>query len=238
MMKSLLLTFLAVPTLLLGYFDGPYEQWREARVQAIEDFYGADFFKGKTLLEVGCGYGDVGAHFEKLGAIVTCSDAQSEYEAIIRARYPNVDFKAADFQGPWPLDDHYDIIIHMGVLNRMHNPSYTISQACQHCTHLILEADCINSFDPNAIQYRQLANHDFNGGLGSFVSPAYVERCLNDFGFMRWMIPDGRCNSGYWYYDSPLTNTGSYNVPGYRRMWFCQKCNTNEQPVEVSLGLD
>lgn len=49
---------------------------------------------------------------------------------------------------------------------------------------------------------------------------------------MRWMIPDGRCNGGYWYYDSPLTNTGAYNIPGYRRMWFSQRCDLRKDESE------
>jgi 2-polyprenyl-3-methyl-5-hydroxy-6-metoxy-1,4-benzoquinol methylase len=35
-------------------------------------FYGVDFFKGKKVLELGCGHGDIGAFFADLGADVLC----------------------------------------------------------------------------------------------------------------------------------------------------------------------
>lgn len=74
-------------------FIDHYFEWRAKRVAAILNHYNPSFFFGKSLLEVGCGYGDIGTVFSNLGAAVTCSDARAEHLSIIRERHSTGKFR-------------------------------------------------------------------------------------------------------------------------------------------------
>lgn len=52
------------------YFQNHYEYWRAKRIVAIVEHYGENFFKGKKILELGCGYGDIGKVLISIGAEV------------------------------------------------------------------------------------------------------------------------------------------------------------------------
>lgn len=88
----------------------------------MRDHYGAEFFDGKNLLEVGCGYGDIGASFVELGALVTCSDGRASHMKEVRRRHRAVAAVQADLDEPWPFDMRYDVLIHMGVLYHLADP--------------------------------------------------------------------------------------------------------------------
>lgn len=42
-------------------FDPSYEEWRLHRIAKILEIYGIDYFRGKRVVEVGAGHGDIGA---------------------------------------------------------------------------------------------------------------------------------------------------------------------------------
>ena len=48
-------------------FENHYAVWRSRRLQTIIEEYPPRFFAGKTLLEPGAGFGDIGAYFRRAG---------------------------------------------------------------------------------------------------------------------------------------------------------------------------
>ena len=60
-------------------FDNHYIDWRKKRFDFIINYYGKDYFNNKTILELGSGYGDLGAMFIDYGAKVTSVDARQEH---------------------------------------------------------------------------------------------------------------------------------------------------------------
>lgn len=204
----------------VGDFDNYYTEWRNKRIDCIIDFYGADFFKNKKLLEVGCAHGDIGYRFKQLGAEVTVSDGNPNHGPIINAKYPDLHFICADVEAPWQFEDHYDIIIHMGLLYHVRDPESVLKDACKHCDHLVLETDVIDNYDPKNVTFRSEAGFDQGiHGIGSVFSEYFVERCLKESGFNFWMLRGNRCDSYCWIYD--FVTRGSNKT--YRRLWFCKR---------------
>ena len=60
-------------------FANHYINWRISRLNAIKKYILPEYFKSKTLLELGCGHADIGNMFHELGAIVTSSDVRKEH---------------------------------------------------------------------------------------------------------------------------------------------------------------
>ena len=72
--------------------------------------FNAKWCKDKTLLELGCGYADIGNMFYDLGAIVTSSDAREEHLDIVKQKYPHIKTLVIDGDND-NIQDNYDIIL-------------------------------------------------------------------------------------------------------------------------------
>ena len=67
-----------------------YIEWNKIRCDRIVQHYGKDFFKGKTLLDVGTFHGINGNTFSELGAIVTVQDARGTHVERVLNKYPHL----------------------------------------------------------------------------------------------------------------------------------------------------
>lgn len=201
---------------------GHYVEWRAKRLAAIVEHYSPRFFAGKTMVEIGCGHGDIGAFFAALGAQVTCSDARASHMRVVRRRHPLVTAQQADMDKPWPFPPS-DVVIHLGVLYHLTNIWENLRAACNGCRHLILETEVSDSDDPALVL--KIAETGFDqayGGTGSRPSGTAVEAVLKECGMKFQRITDDRCNSGMHRYDWPVKNTGTWQH-GLRRFWFAEK---------------
>jgi SAM-dependent methyltransferase len=200
-------------------FSSHYVEWRQARIAAIRAHYGDRFFAGKTLLELGCGHGDIGAAFAALGAHVTCCDAREEHLAVVRARSPHIATVRADLDREWPLQ-RYDIILHLGLLYHLEPTHASLRRCCGSCTHLVLETEVCDSSDPELVLIAAEEGYDQAfSGTGCRPSARRVERVLAHEGMIVDRVVDSRCNSGIHIYDWPIRET--HGAPeGLRRFWF------------------
>jgi ubiquinone/menaquinone biosynthesis C-methylase UbiE len=202
-------------------FDDHYVEWREKRINAIVDHYGLDFLRGKTMLEVGCGYGDIGGFFAAEEVEVTCSDAREEYLIECAERYPDVKTIVADLDKEWPPGT-YDIVLHLGVLYHLADYKQTIRDACRCCTHLVLETEVLNSSELTTLPLEESGYDQAFNGVGNRPTQAAVEKILDDCGFIYEMVVDDRCNSGFHSYDWEIDESKEWHH-GLRRFWFCKK---------------
>ncbi|MCH2039331.1 MAG: class I SAM-dependent methyltransferase [Saccharospirillaceae bacterium] len=206
-------------------FSGHYEIWREKRVTAIIEHYGPLWFKGKKILEIGCGYADISLMFAALGADVTVSDARQEHLDIVNSRYPWMTTIKADVNSEWPFESRYDLIIHMGLLYHLGDIQYSLEKCLQFSNNLVLETEISDSTDPNFVL---VIDEDSSGydqsftGRGSRPSGAYLENFFasNNVEFHR--VVDARCNSNFHQYNWKQTDSEDWRH-GLRAMWFCSK---------------
>lgn len=205
-------------------FQGGYEDWRAKRTKAILDHYGHELFNGKSLLELGAGFGDIGHFFSMIGSKVTCLDARAKNTKATMKRFPSLKAITFDLNNGLPNGDKFDIIIHFGVLYHLRTPDASLRESCKACEYLILETECSDSDDPHYLPEAKETSFVYDqaiDGIGTRPSQAYVERILKEEGMTFERITDGRCNAAGHFYDWPLKNTKQC-PRGQRRMWFAK----------------
>lgn len=206
-------------------FAEHYVEWRQRRIAAIRSYYGESFFAGRSVLELGCGYGDLGAAFADLGALVTCSDARIEHLDVVQKRWPHLTTIRADLNREWPFGA-YDVILHLGVLYHLEPTHESLRRSCQSATHLILESEVCDSTSPDLVIAATENGYDqaFDGA-GCRPSAARIERILTEEGMTFDRITHDRCNSGIHTYDWPVRETERVQ-DGQRRFWFARKAQS------------
>ena len=203
-------------------FTRHYDAWRDARIAAIRSHYGDAFFDGRTLLELGCGYGDIGACFASLGAEVTCADARDEHLQVLQDRWPSLTVVRADLDREWPFA-RFDVILHLGVLYHLEPTHASLRHACRSAQHLVVESEVCDAWSPEAVIVTPERGYDQSfAGQGCRPSAARVERILQEEGMQFERVADARCNAGMHVYDWPDANTNTFRH-GQRRFWFATK---------------
>ena len=209
-------------------FNGHYNEWNNSRMNGIAKYITPDFFKSKTLLELGCGHAHIGNKFHELGAIVTSTDVRYEHLQIVNKKYPHIKTHLLDADKD-VIPDGYDVILHWGVLYHLAEIETHLSRIAQKCNVLLLETEVSDSDDSTFyITTRETGYDQAFNGLGIRPSPLYVEKVLEQNGFQFKLVKDPILNTGYHTYDWDIKNTNTW-VCGLRRFWICWK-NT-ESPL-------
>lgn len=203
-------------------FRGHYDGWNESRMNGIKKYILPDYFKSKTVLELGAGHAHIGNKFSELGAIVTSSDGRREHVATINRIYPHLNTKLIDGDNITSIDN-YDIIIHWGLLYHLKEIELHLEKISDKCNVLLLETEVADSDDNSFYLMTHESGHDQAlNTIGIRPSPAYVEKILTKNGFNFKLIMDPILNSSFHNYDWEIKNTKSWRH-GLRRFWICWK---------------
>lgn len=221
-----------------------FEDWKNKRVQKIKNIFGNDWFVGKSILDMGCHHGDVGAEFLKLGAYVEFSDARKENLEKISV----VDFKTTthvcDQEQPYRLKQ-YDLLLHLGLLYNIKNWRQDLECALADNKMMILETMVLpeKGLAERTIEVpnNKTNDHGSYGNHISLISERCIEEHLTNLGckFIKfsnhelnshgWMSENIMIHHVYdWTYDTckkveceRIGNT--YNIYHNRRMWLVLK---------------
>lgn len=191
-------------------------------MNGVKKYISPEYFKSKTLLELGCGYADVGNMFSELGAIVTSSDARKEHLEKVNQTYPHIKTLLIDGDNH-SIIEKYDILIHWGLLYHLNEIELHLEKLSQKCDVLLLETEVSDSDDStfyistNEDGYDQAFNKN-----GIRPSPSYVESVLTKNGFQYKLIKDSILNSDFHSYDWDISNSKGWRH-GLRRFWICWK---------------
>ena len=94
-----------------------YDEWKNKRVNKIENIFGRDWFCGKSVLELGAAHGDIGLHFLKLGADVLFADVRIEHLRTINQKLFELNHSpktiVLDQNKRYDLDRKFDLILHL-----------------------------------------------------------------------------------------------------------------------------
>jgi len=208
-------------------FNDHYIEWRKNRINAIVNHYGKDWFKDKKILELGCGFADIGNSFYKLGAEVTVSDVRKEHLTVAKKRYPKLKIVHCDLDSEWVFNDHYDLILHTGVLYHLKNYKQNLIECFKHCDNIFLETEVVDSLEDIVIYEEQDNRYDqAYHGVGAKPSDKNLENIIkyNGFEFIRYFKSD--LNSDSHSYDWVHKNDNNHRA-GLRRAWFCKKSEKN-----------
>ena len=193
-------------------------------------------FQGKTVLEVGCGHGHLGAELEKLGARVISTDARPENVRQAKRKFPGREAFVLDVCSSDDManQEPVDITLAFGLLCHLPCPSQFLSPCSKLSDRLLLESAAMYVLEPE-IWFRKetrfLAFYDqtVHGG-GCRPSPAWVNRELASLGYHD--IADLCSDESKWEeiaaptYSWKLAGSGigkRFGDAGYRRMWAATK---------------
>lgn len=217
-------------------FDGRYFEWNQKRAKGIVDFYGHKFFYHKKVLDLGCGYGDIGGVLYRLGSDVTGVDARQEHLKIVAKKFSGIKCVKADLDGNWPFHGKsFDLTLDMGLLCHLSNFEAHLKAVCASTTNLVLETAVCDSDDSflcvsipeNKGIYDLSAN-----GTGCRPTAAAIERVLSECGMNFKRVDKAIYNAGDYVYDWQMRNEKSIDSR-HRRIWFCVR---NNSPIQMTYG--
>ena len=203
-------------------FSNHYENWRISRMNGVKKYISSTYFQSKTLLELGCGYADIGNMFFELGAVVTSTDARKEHLEVVNNKYPHLKTILIDADND-EISDKYDVILHWGLLYHLNEIEIHLEKVCKNCNVLLLETEVSDSDDKQLKISTDEEGYDqaFNN-KGSRYSANYIEEILEKNGFNFKMIKDSILNSDFHCYDWDIENSNNW-THGLRRFWICWK---------------
>ena len=218
-------------------FDGRYFEWNQKRAKGIVDFYGHKFFYNRKVLDLGCGYGDIGGVLYRLGADVTGVDARQEHLKIVAKKFSGIKCVKADLDGNWPFHGKsFDLTLHLGLLCHLNNFEAHLRIVCASTTNLVLETAVCDSDDPflcvSVPENKGIYDLSVNG-VGCRPTAAAIERVLSECGMNFKRVDKAIYNAGDYVYDWQSKNEKSIDSR-HRRIWFCVK---NTSPIQMQTGL-
>lgn len=191
-------------------------------MNCVKKYIQPGYFASKPLLEVGCGYADVGAMFYELGADVTSSDAREEHLKTAAQNYPHLKLLRIDADRD-QIEGKYDVIVHWGLLYHLKEIDTHLETVARACDVLLLETEVSDSDDPTfSISTKEDGDDQAFNSAGIRPSQAYVESVLKRNGFQVTLVKDPILNTSFHCYDWEIQNTKSWKH-GLRRFWICWK---------------
>jgi SAM-dependent methyltransferase len=199
-------------------FTGDYEQWRVKRIRKVLELLGPNWdWKGKRVLELGCGYGDMGAFFADAGADVTCAEGRAENIAVAKLRFrhlPTIRFVQRDLETNFADLGHFDVIVHFGLLYHIKNVDQNVGLCAQMADRVFLETEVLDSQDDRKAVVMKEDRRSYDTGLvGEFtmISPFYIKRLFEESGMTAKIHSDRALNSGPHVYDWEHKNDGTWS---------------------------
>jgi hypothetical protein len=177
------------------------------------------------MVEFGCGHGDNGAEFEKLGATVTYYEGRQQNINEAKLKYPTREIQLLNQSLDWDIKDNWDIAIHWGLLYHIDNWKEDLEKVFKCADIIFLESEVCDSDDKNfEIKVEENSNwYDQSlTNIGSRPSPAMIEEFILDNNMKYIRYDDSDLNSDFHTYDWVIANTNTYR-DGLRRFWVIQK---------------
>lgn len=191
-------------------FGGDFGLWRRLRVQKLLNHLGEDWFKGKKILEMGCGYGNIGAFFESMGAIVHYSDVREECLSEVLKRNPKAITICMDQESDWSLKDSYDLIIHFGLLLHINYWERDLEKVLDHCSGFLALETAVNKYNDHS-EYKIFGEyssivHGTSRGIGTLTSAPNIEKVFSRKGYTWKRFDDADLNAAknYLYHEDLL----------------------------------
>lgn len=197
-----------------------HSEWQNARIKYLIDTYGVDFFKNKTILELGSCNGYIGNYFREVcGAKVFSVEGRAENAKSIQEDYPQLPILTYNLDTPDWVFAKFDIIINFGLLYHLENHhKQHLTNCIKNCKIMFLESVIFDS-DYNEIYIRNEVGFDQSLTLHAGVpSTSFIENIFVENNCKFEKIVDGRLNGGGHVYDWTDSNS-RLDINYIRRFW-------------------
>lgn len=200
-------------------FGGHYVEWRANRVAAITRLFGTQL-EGRTVLELACGYGEIGSELQALGADVTYSEGREEHVAILRERFGGERVERLDLEDGVQLRKPkiFDLVLHLGVLYHLSDPWPSIRDSAKLGRTILLESECLPRIGVARVQQEEEGYDQALHGSSLRLSPEAIEELLSNAGLSFARLRSPLLDTGFHTYSGRLMTNGESTV-GFRRMW-------------------
>jgi SAM-dependent methyltransferase len=221
-------------------FGGFFNTWRLKRVRKLENIFGQGWFEGKSVLELGCAYGNIGLYLKSLGASVTFADARQEALDVVRQKDGSAEVVILNQEKQWSLNKKYDLILHFGLLYNLDNWKTDLYCTLHAGRYVALEtavARFADFFECKLVhpKYPHKLYGPY-GGVGTLVSSRNIEWWLDKYrtDYYRYDDADLNINTEWddfcydWEEDcrmprlngkAPVVNSWDCSYLGGRRFW-------------------
>lgn len=213
-----------------------YQEWNEKRINFLLTRFTKDFFKNKTILELGCGYGFIGNQFYETGAKVWCCDVRQENVNKGKELFPHLIFSQINLNSEEPFPGlEFDIIIHFGTLYHLSCDleKHLLKMLSKTKKYMFLETEVSDSFDEKYnLSVKESTDQDQSiDGQGQRPSPAMIEKIFdeNNIKYNRCIDVELDCEVGYYSWEPQNTGDWIRKRPngqikdGQRCFWIIKK---------------
>jgi len=194
-----------------------HADWQNRRIQFMIGLYGEEFFKGKTILELGAYNGYIGNYFaEVCESKVTSVEGRQENVNFMQMTYPKIKSICSNLDTPdWEFDQ-YDIIINYGLCYHLQNHHEKhLTNCIKNCDFMFFESVIFDSADSEISFNPESGNDQSLSGVGGTPSTSFIEDIFKKNKCQYTKYCDRRL--GY-KYDWPDANSKDHF--GYlRRLW-------------------
>ena len=200
-------------------FEGHFIPWRKSRINKLISILGLEWFQGKKILELGCGFGHVGHELIKLGCDVTFTEGRNQFINVIKKNNPDSNVYLVDNDENWMLGSRFDLIIHWGLLYHLKNWKQDLKNCLWHSSLICLETEVVDSEEDIEIEVKET---NYDGALNSVgVRPSVgnIEKFLQSLGCEITRYDDSDLNAAYMKYDWKAGSFPGQWKLGHRRFW-------------------
>ena len=202
-----------------------HPDWQKNRISFLLTKYNEDFFKNKSILELGPYNGYIGACFKEMGANVKG----------VEGRQGNIDRIVTDYPGyncvlgnldvkDWSWGK-YDVIINFGLYYHLtFNHREHLINCINNCKLLIFETVVYNSFDSEIYNTRRVGDDQALTEVDGYPSEKYIEDIFKELNVKYTKYSDTALNGGMHIYDWQLTGSKIFH-DAQRRLWIVENDN-------------
>lgn len=193
--------------------------------KVIIDHLGESFFKGKKILDLGSGDGELANVFARLGATVVCCDAREENLAIIRKKFPHITTVVADLEKEFPFEPlSFDLVLSIDLLCHLKNYTEHLTNILNVSERIVLETEVLDTQDHSLLvpilESNKIEDLSFCGE-GSLVSAGNIQNKIAMMEGKAKRIDETKLNHGALRYDWTSNNLGRRY--GFRRLWIIRR---------------
>jgi hypothetical protein len=200
-----------------------HPEWQLSRLNFLKETLGIEFFKNKTLLELGSYNGSIGNVFSQWGSIVTCLEGRQENVDEINKEFPHLNAKVFNSDTPdWPLGE-FDLIVNWGLFYHLENYHKENLINCINHSSILFFETCV--YDRNV---SELIDNDESGATQSLTNKAkiptsmWIEDVLRSENVSFEKVLDPRLNGGGHHYSWTDGQYGNYYNGLSRRFYIVE----------------